>query len=148
MDPEKLDFGVLARARVQFSLSQIYSDCDQLGDQMGLKLIRVGSSETRKSATVGFRKHGKKRYKTHPNICSNMLQKEGPQKCFFCYFLGPHPSMVSRACPGRLPGPKALQNGAPDMDFQLFEDLTFTFFGDTLEIFRVFHEQRIDSTQC
>jgi hypothetical protein len=41
---------------------------------------------------------------------------------------------------GRLPGPKAFQNAAPDMDFLLFEDLAFTFFGDTLEIFRVFPE--------
>jgi hypothetical protein len=56
--------------------------------------------------------------------------------------------MVSRASPGRLPGPKAFQNGAPDMDFLLFEDLAFTFFGDTSEIFRVFHEQQIDGNRC
>jgi hypothetical protein len=48
--------------------------------------------------------------------------------------------MVYRVGPGRLPDPKASQNGVPDMDFLLFEDLAFTFFGDTLEIFRVFHE--------
>ena len=45
--------------------------------------------------------------------------------------------MVSRACSGRLPGPKVSQNGSLDMDFLLFEDLAFTFFGDTLEILRV-----------
>ena len=83
MDPEKPDFCVPSRARVQFSLSQIYSDCDQLGAQMGLKLVRVGSSETRKLAIVGFRKHGQSRYPKSPNICSNMLQKEGPKKWSF-----------------------------------------------------------------
>ena len=69
-----------------------------------------------------------------------MLQKEGPPKWFFNDFNGPHPSMVSRVAPGRVPYPKASQNGAPDMDFLLFEDLAFTFFGNTLEIFRVFHD--------
>ena len=62
------------------SLPQIYSDCDQLVTQMGLNFARVGSSETRKLAIVRFRKHGKKRHQKSPNICSNMLQKEGPKK--------------------------------------------------------------------
>ena len=77
---KSFDFGVLSRARVQFSLFHIYSECDQVGTQMGFKLVRVGSSETRKLAIVGFRKHSKKRHQKSPNICSNMLQKEGPQK--------------------------------------------------------------------
>ena len=83
-----------------------------------------------------------------PTPVINMLQKEGPKNCFVNAFWGPHASMVSRACPGRLPGPKTFQNGGLDMDFILFKDLAFTFFGDTLEIFRVFYEQRIDSTRC
>ena len=43
--------------------------------------------------------------------------------------------MVSRVAPGKLPDPKASQNEAPDIDFLLFEDLAFTFFGDTLKYF-------------
>ena len=50
---------------------------------MGFKLVRVGSSETRKLAIVGFKKHGKKRHQKSPNIRSNMVQKEDPKKCFF-----------------------------------------------------------------
>ena len=69
-----------------------------------------------------------------------MLPKEGQQQLFVSGFYGPHPSMVSRVALGRLPDPKTFQNAAPDMDFLLFEDLAFTFFGDTLEIFRVFPE--------
>ena len=56
--------------------------------------------------------------------------------------------MVSNVAPGSLPGPKASKNAAPDMDFLLFEDLAFTFFGDTLEILRVFFEKQIDSIRC
>jgi hypothetical protein len=43
--------------------------------------------------------------------------------------------MVARASLGRLLGPKPRQNGGPDMDFLLFWDHAFTFFGDTLEYF-------------
>ena len=43
--------------------------------------------------------------------------------------------MVARASLGRLPGSKALENGGSDMDFLLFRDHSFTFFGDTLEHF-------------
>ena len=43
--------------------------------------------------------------------------------------------MVSGASPGRLPGPKASQNGDLDMDFLLFEDHAFAFFGESLQIF-------------
>ena len=43
--------------------------------------------------------------------------------------------MVARASMGRLPGPKPHQNEGPDMDFLLFWDHAFTFFGDTLEYF-------------
>ena len=42
-------------------------------------------------------------------------------------FYDPHPSMVSRVAPGRLPDPKASQNEAPDLDSVLFADLAFTF---------------------
>ena len=63
-----------------------------------------------------------------------MLQNKVPKNCFF-----PIPAW-SPGFPGRLPDPKAPENGTPDMDFLLFEDLAFTFFGDTLEICRVFHE--------
>ena len=64
-----------------------------------------------------------------------MLNKLGPKNMFFCGFSGFHPSMVSKASLGRLPGPKAHQNGGPDMDFLLFWDHALTFFGDTLEYF-------------
>ena len=60
-----------------------------------------------------------------------MVKQEGPPKVTFLS----HPSMVSRASLGRLPGPKAGQNGGPHMDFLLFWDHAFTFFGDTLEYF-------------
>ena len=85
-DPEKLDFGVLSRARVQFSLFKFYSECDQIGTQMGFKLVCVGAFEPRKLAEVGFRKHGKKRHQQSRNICSNMLQNEGPKKWSFSIF--------------------------------------------------------------
>jgi hypothetical protein len=74
-----------------------------------------------------------------------MLQKRVPKSNLLMVL---KVMLVSRVAPGRLPDPKALQNEAPDMDFLLFEDLAFTFFGNTLEIFRVFHEYKIDSTQC
>ena len=64
-----------------------------------------------------------------------MIQREGPEKVIFLWFSGFHPSMVSRASLGRLPGSKAHQNGGPDMDFLLFRDHAFTFFGSTLEYF-------------
>jgi hypothetical protein len=53
---------------------------------MGFKLVHVGSSETRKLAKVGFRKHRKKRHQKSTDICSDMLPKKGPQKCFFSVF--------------------------------------------------------------
>ena len=43
--------------------------------------------------------------------------------------------MVARASLGRLPGSKACKNRGPDMDFLLFWDHAFAFFGDTLEYF-------------
>ena len=82
-DPEKLDFDVPSRAKTQLPLFQIYWKCHQLGTQMGFKLVRVGASETRKLAKVGFGKHNKKRHQKSTGICSNMLQKEGPKKLFF-----------------------------------------------------------------
>ena len=43
--------------------------------------------------------------------------------------------MVSRASPGKLPGPKASQNGGPDMDFLEFPIYDSTLFEHTLKYF-------------
>jgi hypothetical protein len=115
---------------------------------MGFKLGRMRPFEARKLVKMSLIKAYKKRHKKHIKVCSKIVQKEGPEKVILGGFSEFHPSMVSRASLGRLPGPKAHQNGGPDMDFLLFWDHAFTFFGDTLEIFRVLHEQQIDSTRC
>jgi hypothetical protein len=68
-----------------------------------------------------------------------MFKKED-ENIVFQWFLRSPSQHGLRGGPGRLPDPKAFQNGAPDMGFLLFGDLAFTFFGDTFEIFRVIHE--------
>ena len=77
----------------------------------------------------------KKRYKKTSRFVQKMSKKRVQKNWSFCGFSGFHPSMVSRASLGRLAGSKARQNGGPDMDFLLFRDHAFTFFGDTLEYF-------------
>jgi hypothetical protein len=131
---------------MQFSLFQIYSDCDQLGIQMGLKLGRVRSSETRKIIQMMLNNY-KKRHTKNIQMCSKIVQKEGPS-CFFCGCSGFRPSMVSRASLGRLPGPKARQNGGPDMHSLLFWGPCVHFLWGHFRLFRVFHEQQMNSTGC
>ena len=53
---------------------------------MGFKLVQVGAFETRKLAKVGFGKHNKKTSQKNIEICSKMVQKEGPKKVFFLWF--------------------------------------------------------------
>ena len=77
----------------------------------------------------------KKHLKKTLRFVQKWSAKRVPKKCFFFGFSGFHLSMVARASLGRLPGSKARQNGGPDMDFLLFRDHAFTFFGDTLEYF-------------
>ena len=120
---------------MQLALFQIYWKCYQLGTQMGFKLVQVGAFETRKLAKVGFGKHDKKCHKKTLRFVQKWSKKRVPKKWYLRGFSGFHPSMVSRASLGRLSGSKARQNGGPDMDFLLFRDHAFTFFGDTLEYF-------------
>ena len=85
-DPKKLDFHVPSRAKTQLALFQIYWKCYQLGTQMGFKLVQVGAFETRKLAKVGLGKHLKKCSKKNIEICSKMVQKEGPKKVIVLRF--------------------------------------------------------------
>ena len=41
-DPEKLDFDIPSRAKTQLQLFHIYWKCQQIGTQMGFKLMHVG----------------------------------------------------------------------------------------------------------
>jgi len=57
-----------------------------------------------KGAGERFRNHIKNiTTKVSTNVI-NMLQKEGPRKCYFCVFLGPLPRVLSRVSLDRLPG--------------------------------------------
>ena len=49
---------------------------------MGFKLVQVGAFETRKLAKVRLKNMTKKRSKKNIEICSKMVQKEGPKKVF------------------------------------------------------------------
>ena len=83
---KKLDFDVLSRAKTQLPLFHIYWKYHQLGTQIRFKLVQVGASETRKLAKVGFGKHSKKTSQKNIEICSKMVQKEGPEKVIFLWF--------------------------------------------------------------
>ena len=83
----------------------------------------------------GLENISKTRHKKTLRFVQKWSKKRVPKKWYLRGFSGFHPSMVSRASLGRLPGSKTRQNGGPDMDFLLFWDHAFTFFGDTLEYF-------------
>ena len=101
----------------------------------GLQIGAPGCSETRKLVNMRFKKTLQKKTKKTLRFVQKWSTKRVLKKCFFCGFSGFHLSMVARASLGMLPGPKAHQNGGPDMDFLLFWDHAFTFLGDTLEYF-------------
>ena len=98
----------------------------------GLQIGAGGCLWDQKVGKSGFGKHNKKTSQKNIEICSNRFKKRVPKKWYLCGFSGFHPSMVSRASLGRLPGSKARQNGGPDMDFLRFH---------------VFHELQIASTR-
>jgi hypothetical protein len=115
---------------------------------MGFKLV-CGCLRNQK---VSRKRVYKKTWKKLSQQKYQHLLKYAPKKftkvVFLCVFLSPHPSMVPRASPGRLPEPKAYWSGGQHVDFLKFNVYDSTLFEHTLKIFRVFHEQQIDSTRC
>ena len=118
--PLRLDFDAPSCTESVFSLFQICSINARLGGQKPPKLSPMDTSGSTKLKEERFRKHKKNVTTTASTNVTNMIQQEGPGKLFFCGFRGTHPRMVPRVSPGRLPGPKASQNGRLDIEFLLF----------------------------
>ena len=82
----KLDFDAPSAAESQLPLFQIWSDCDQIGGQKPSKLTLAGACRSKKREGRRFRRHVKNITTKVPASVTNMLQKEGLEKWFFCGF--------------------------------------------------------------
>ena len=80
--PLKLDFDAPSCTESLFSLFQICSISAKLGGQKSPELSLMGANGSKKTAGERFRNHVKNITKQSTNV-TNMLQKEGPPKCFF-----------------------------------------------------------------
>ena len=96
---------------------RIYSDCDQLGAHMDVKLVRVGAFETRKSAEVGFRKHAKNSHHKSTNTCHKYAPKRRSPKVVCLWFLGSPSQHGLQGVPGEAPRPKSISKWRPGHGF-------------------------------
>ena len=84
--PLKLDFDAPSAAESQSSVFQIWSGCDKIGGKTPSKLTPAGACGSKKIEGERFRRHVKNVTTKVPASVTNMLQKEGLKKQFFCGF--------------------------------------------------------------
>ena len=117
-----------------------YSNVPQIGAR--------GCSETRKLVSMRLKNITKKRAKKHADLCKNSPKSGSPKSDCFLVFQGSIPAW-SLGCPwGGSQAQKYVKMEAQTWIFYDFRKLFPRDFGDTLEIFPVFHELQIDSTRC
>ena len=92
---------------------------------MGFKLVQVGAFETRKLAKVELGKHLKNTSQKNIEICSKMVQKEGPEKVIFLWFFRVPSQHGLYGVPGQAPGLKSTSKRRPRHGFSMISGRCF-----------------------